>query len=250
MKTSVLQDLSIKKTVLSALLATMVLLWGGLVPAQARADEGFSSYVGIASDYIWRGVSKSDDQVQVFGTIDYLSDSGFYAAISASNVSVYDDNTYELDIDLGLSGDIGDGFSYDVGYIYFAYPDAQGTVEGDGAFTDSNADLDADYGEIYVGIARGAYSVTANFGTNNGDDAQWNDGALYLSGDAEFDIAGELAVVLHVGSYTFDDGGDDYFDYGVSVNRNNFTLGIVGTDNGDDDIKFFVSYTVDIDTVF
>jgi uncharacterized protein (TIGR02001 family) len=244
------QDLFMRKAVLSALSAIMVLLWGGLVPGQAIAYEGFSTYVGIASNYIWRGVSKSDDRVQVFGTIDYMSDSGFYTAISASNVTIEDDNTYELDFDLGFSGDVGDAFSYDVGYIYYAYPDAQGVEEGDGGFPDSNVDLDADYGEVYAGIAYGAYSVTANIGTNNGDDAEWNDGAFYLSGDAEFDIAGELVVVLHAGSYSFDDASEDYFDYGVSVNRNNFTLGIVGTDNGEDDIKVFVSYTVDIDTGF
>jgi len=239
-----------KKTVLWALLAAVVLLCGGLVPGQARADEGFSTYVGIASNYIWRGVSRSDDQVQVFGTVDYLFDSGFYAAISASNVNLYDDNTYELDFDLGFSGDVGDGFSYEAGYIYFAYPDAQGTIEGDGEFPDSNVDLDADFGEIYAGIAYGAYSVTANIGINNGDDAEWNHGALYLSGDAEFDIAGELVVVLHAGSYSFDDASDNYFDCGASVNRNNFTFGIVGTDIDEDDIKVFVSYTIDIDTGF
>jgi len=226
-----------KKAMLSALSATMVLLWGSFTPGQARADEGFSTYVGFASNYIWRGVSRSDDQVQVFGSIDYMSKSGAYAALSASSVSFDDDNTYELDFNLGFAGDVANGFSYDIGYIYSAYPDAQG------------GDLDADFGEIYAGIAYGGYSVTANIGVNNGDDAEWNDGAFYLSGDAEFDIAGELIVVLHAGSYTFDDTGASYFDYGASVNRNNFTLGIVGTDNGDDDIKVFVSYTVDIDTV-
>jgi len=250
MKASALQDLFMKKTVLSALLATVALLSGGLVPGQARADEGFSTYVGIASNYIWRGVSKSDDQVHVFGAIDYMFDSGFYAAMSASNVSIYGDDTYELDFNLGFSGDVGHGFSYDVGYIYFAYPDAQGAEERDGDFLDSNVDLDANFGEIYAGIAYGAYSITANIGINNGDDAEWNDGAFYLSGDAEFDIAGELVVVLHAGSYSFDDASDNYFDCGASVNRNNFTFGIVGTDIDEDDIKVFVSYTIDIDTGF
>jgi len=250
MNTSALPGLFKKKTAFCAPLATVLFLWGGLVPGQAGADEGFSTYVGIASNYIWRGVSKSDDQVHVFGAIDYMFDSGFYAAMSASNVTVYDDDTYELDFNLGFSGDVGDGLSYDIGYIYFAYPDAQGTIKGVGGFPDSNVDLDADYGEIYAGIAYGAYSVTANVGINNGDDAQWNDGAFYLSGDAEFDIAGELVVVLHAGSYTFDDASANYFDYGASVNRKNFTLGIVGTDNDEDDITIFISYTIDIDTGF
>ena len=239
-----------KKAMLSALSATVVLLSGSFTPGQARAEDGISTYVGIASNYIWRGVSRSDDQVHAFGTIDYMFDSGTYAAISASSVSFDDDNTYELNFNLGFSGDVGSGFSYDVGYLYYAYPDAQGAVEEDGDFLDSKGDLDADFGEIYAGIAYGAYSVTANIGVNNGDDAEWNDGAFYLSGDAEFDIAGELIVVLHAGSYTFDDAGANYLDYGASVNRNNFTLGIVGTNNGEDDIKLFVSYTVDIDTGF
>jgi len=222
----------VNKPALWALVATVVLLFGGFAPGQARADEGFSTYVGIASDYIWRGVSRSDDQVHVFGSIDYMFDSGFHAAISASNVSFDGNNTYELDFDLGFSGEVGNGLSYDVGYIYYAYPDAQEAVEEDGALLDSNGDLDADFGEIYAGIAYGGYSITANIGVNNGEDARWNDGAFYLSGDAEFDIAGELVVVLHVGSYTFDDAGANYFDYGASVNRNNFTLGIVGTASG------------------
>ncbi|NMP30466.1 hypothetical protein HII17_02725 [Thalassotalea sp. M1531] len=221
--------------VISSSLATL-----SIAANKAHAVEGLSANVGLTSNYLWRGVTQTDDGAAISGGIDYANESGFYAGTWASNVDFGDDASYELDFYFGFGGDLGDsGFGYDVGYIYYAYPDS---AETDG----SN---EYDFGEIYGSLSYDVFSVTANYGVNNDDGAEWADSALYISADAAFEIAEGLELAFHVGNYTFDDDYDDgdYTDYGVSLSKNGFTFALSDTDMDNDDVKFTISYAIDID---
>jgi len=226
-----------KKSLLSIALTT-VLATSALVSTQASAVEGLSANVAATSNYLWRGVSQTGDAAAISGGIDYANDSGFYAGTWVSNVDFDDDASYELDFYLGFSGQISEDVGYDVGYIYYAYPDS--------AEVDSTNEYD--FGEIYGGLNYSYFSVTAYYGVNNDDGAEFADSSLYLSGDAEFEVADGLTLALHVGSYDYDkDNGEDYVDYGVSLSKDGFTFGLSDTDLDNDDLKVFVSYSVDID---
>ena len=93
------------------------------------------------------------------------------------------------------------------------------------------------------------FSVSANYGVNNDDGAEWADSALYISADAELEVAEGLTLALHIGDYSFDDDykSDDYSDYGVSLSKDGFTFAVSDTDMDNDDLKFTVSYSIDID---
>ena len=72
------------------------------------------------------------------------TESGFYAGTWASNASWGAMKT-EVDVYFGFGGDLSNSISYDVGYIYFAYPDS---------VSDEN-----DFSEIHASIsASGLYS--------------------------------------------------------------------------------------------
>ena len=210
-----------------------------LVSAPTLAVEGLSANIGAISNYLWRGVSQTDDAAAISGGIDYSTASGFYAGTWVSNVDFGDDASFELDLYLGYSGTINENIGYDVGYIYYAYPDS----------AESDNDNEYDFGELYANISFANITLGANYGIHNDDGAQWADKALYLAADAEFKVAEGLALNLHIGHYSFDDNfdDDDYTDYGISLSKNSFTFGLSDTDMDNDDLKFTVSYSVDID---
>lgn len=228
------------KKALSTWAVLSTLAAGTFVSTQAAAVEGLSANVGLTSNYLWRGVTQTDDAAAISGGIDYAADSGFYAGTWASNVDFGDDASYELDFYFGFGGDLGDsGFGYDVGYIYYAYPDS----------SESDSSNEYDFGELYGSLSYGVFSVTANYGVNNDDGAEWADSALYISADAAFEVAPGLELGLHIGNYSFDDDYDDgdYTDYGVSLSKDGFTFAVSDTDMDNDDLKFVVSYSIDID---
>ncbi|MGA1561914.1 MAG: TorF family putative porin, partial [Gammaproteobacteria bacterium] len=74
-----------KKTLLSLSIAAAAVS----VPAQA-ADIGggfdLSGNMALTSNYIWRGVSQSDDDPAIQGGLDLAHESGVYAGVWASNV--------------------------------------------------------------------------------------------------------------------------------------------------------------------
>ena len=196
------------------------------------ATAEVSANVAATSNYLWRGLEQTGGDAAVSGGIDYTSESGFYAGTWTSNVAW----GTELDLYGGYAADINDSMSYDVGFIYFAYPDAD----------------DADFSEVYgsftfSGLTVGASVLTSAEGFDAGD-------SIYVNADYALALSNEAEVAFHVGSYSGDavDGwyGESAIDFGVSLSKDNFTFGVSKTDYDDgansDDMKFYVSYSVDI----
>jgi uncharacterized protein (TIGR02001 family) len=96
--------------------------------ASAQEDEGalsFSWNIGAASDYVFRGVSQTGEDPQVFGGIDFTVDK-FYAGAWASNVDFGDETDGEVDVYAGFKPTAGP-VNLDFGVIYYGYinePDA------------------------------------------------------------------------------------------------------------------------------
>lgn len=131
----------IRKTILCAIPALMSLT--GV--AQAVTIEGNAA---VASNYIWRGMTQSDDKAAVSGGLDVSGDSGLYAGTWVSNIDFGTAASYELDLYAGYAGESGD-FSYDIGYIAYLYPDA--------------GIQDYDFAEMYLSLGYGAASVTYSY---------------------------------------------------------------------------------------
>ena len=64
--------------------------------AQAQEGPKLSYNIGLASDYVFRGVSQTDENAQIFGGVD-LTAGKFYAGTWASNVDFGDDTDAEID---------------------------------------------------------------------------------------------------------------------------------------------------------
>ena len=94
-------------------------------------DHDIEANVTLATDYVWRGVSQTDNKPAIQGGFDYSYDTGWYgiglyAGTWASNVDATffggdNDPQIELDGYLGVNGSIGE-FGWDVGWLRYFYP--------------------------------------------------------------------------------------------------------------------------------
>jgi uncharacterized protein (TIGR02001 family) len=216
----------------------------------ANAGE-WSANASMTNNYIWRGLTQSENEAAVQGGIDYAADSGFYMGTWASNVNYGGGDTfsYEHDVYAGYAFDAG-GVSWDVGYLYYNY--------------DSQAKYD--FGEVYIGMGLGdfgiTYSLLANTEADEPEGADFGFGeASYLSLDYGFELSNGVAVGLHFGhhegdfAYDFNVTDGSYNDYNITFSKDGFTFMITDTDVGgdsagqmydNDSVKFVVSYGVDI----
>lgn len=198
---------------------------------EVSASE-WSANAAATSNYLWRGLEQTGGKAAVSGGIDYAADSGFYAGTWASNADWAEGMTYELDFYAGFGGSISESVSYDVGFIYFAYPD-----ETSG---------DADFSEIYGSISFNALTVGVAV-LADGEGGDFGD-TIYANVDYSFALANEAEVALHIGSYSGDWLAEDSIDYGISISKGGFTFGVSDTDldGAAGDPKVYLSYSFDI----
>lgn len=237
-----------KKTLLTAALTSSTLF------AVSPAYADLSANVSVTNNYIWRGLTQTTNEAAVQGGIDYAHDSGFYAGTWASNVQYGADDVYSYEHDLyaGYSGEVGD-ISYDVGYLYYNY--------------DSEANFD--FSEVYGSIGFMNLSATLYLlADTEADEAPGQDfgfgEASYISLDYALPLQNGVEIGLHVGHHegdfaeAFNGLTDSYNDWAISVAKDGFTFAVTGTDMDsdmpaaqggydNDEIKFVVSYAVDID---
>ena len=85
----------------------------------AVAEGEWSGNVAITSDYVWRGISQTDEDPAIQGGFDYANGM-FYAGTWASNVDFGDDSDTNIEVDFygGLAGALESGVTWDVGVIY------------------------------------------------------------------------------------------------------------------------------------
>jgi len=168
----------------------------------AHAEGVISANVALTTDYVFRGVSLSDNGPAIQGGFDYTADL-FYAGVWASNVV----EGIELDLYAGWTPSTGP-IDWDIGAIGYFYPGA----DDDGA--------EFDYVEFLLGASTGlteqltvgaeVYYAPENFG-DTGE-------AIYVEVNAEYAISDALAVSAAFGNQSIEDpdgapGGAEEDDY-------------------------------------
>src|SRR5690606_18429041 len=109
-------------------IAVATLLSAGLMLA-GNASAEVSGSVAVVSDYLFRGVTQTNENPALQGGVTWNHESGFYAGAWGSSISWLSDSDpeissqVELDGFIGFAGDFGEsGFGYDVGATYYWYP--------------------------------------------------------------------------------------------------------------------------------
>lgn len=199
-------------------------------PAMAWESEdgahSTSASVVLSSEYVWRGISQSDEDPAISGSFDYAHASGFYAGLWSSNVDYGDDASMEIDAYLGYTNEIGEtSISYDVGFMRYMFPGE-----------------DYNFNEVYGSLS---YSIFTAGIAHSSDALGQGENGTYYNLDAAYDLPMGLTLAAGVGHYdadedTFAVGEDSYSHYylGVATELAGFGLDLTysDTDNNADDI--------------
>jgi len=180
----------------------------------------FSANVGLTSEYLFRGLSQTDDAPAIQGGFDYevelAKPVALYLGVWGSNVDfneggTVDGATIEVDLYGGLRGNIGDtGLGWDVGFIYYSYPGAASSLNYD--FIEAQAALSYDFGLAAV-------TASVNYSPENFGDSG---SALYPKLAVDVPVARTgLTLSGYVAKQYIDDeatfGSPDYVEWNLSV---------------------------------
>ena len=203
-----------KKTTLSvaiALLATNQL-------ALAAEDESFygwseSASIALTTDYVWRGISQTNNDPAIQAQFDLTHESGFYVGAWASNVEFADGSETSLELDAFAGFTRGTDFggflptelTYDIGYLHYEFPATSG----------------ANINEIYFGAAIAPIddmNFSVYYYHDIGVENKFANGYVDLSTDYTLPSwAGGVTLLAHAGHYNRKAGSDDYWDWKLGV---------------------------------
>jgi len=218
---------------------------------ESNVDSGLSANISVVSNYIWRGLTQTDNRPAIQGGIDYTHESGLYLGNWNSNITWVADEGYannshfEMNFYAGLKKEwLGSGFASDIGFIQYYYP-SSGTNAG---FTNPNT------GEVYIaqnftmgrfsGYGKFSYSVTNSQGFSNSTGSNYSEFNVdYETGFFNFTLNTHIGYQQVQGQYSqAGEASANYLDWLVGVTKDfgdGFTASLtyVGTNvrkgNGD-----------------
>ena len=150
----------------------------GAVLSQDASAAGWGGSLGVASDYVFRGVTQSDGKPSAQGDVHYHAAAGWFAGLWAASVerSSSRGTTAELNAYLGYSLPLADAWNATVSAVHYDYPwnkphqrysydEVVGTVAyADRLFLTAAASPDTSVGTTYgVSERRAAYSYDLAF---------------------------------------------------------------------------------------
>ncbi|MBL0029710.1 MAG: hypothetical protein IPO95_11865 [Rhodanobacteraceae bacterium] len=169
----------------------------------------FSASATLTSDYVFRGISQSQEDWALQGELAFEHESGFYGGIWGSSVDfIPDDASYldedganlELDLYVGYSWDLADKWVGDVQVVRYVYP---GTNEG----------VDYDYAEL-IGSVSYDEMITATIGYSN-DVYNLDDDGIYFGLSGSYGLPWwDLSLDGEVGHYSIGSGEALYDEHG------------------------------------
>ncbi|MBB5685455.1 TorF family putative porin [Sphingobium boeckii] len=181
------------------------LIAASISSAAAAQDEPagpitVSGSVALVSDYRFRGVSQTDEEMAIQGGFTVNHESGFYVGTWGSNLSgwgTFGGANMELDIYGGFKIPVGGG-ALDVGLTWYMYPGGFSNTD----FAEPYAKLSGTMGPVSL-LAGVAYApkqeALGNF-SNTPQSAGQSEDNLYLWGDASTGIPNTpLTLKAHIG---------------------------------------------------
>jgi uncharacterized protein (TIGR02001 family) len=211
----------------------------------ADAQAGTSGNVSLTSDYVFRGVSQSNQEPALQGGVEFASEKGGYIGSWGSSISWLSDlsttaapisSGLELDLYGGYRGKFSDAVSYDVGALYYWYP-------GDFPSGFNSADTL----ELYAGITVAAsdkVSLGAKYSVSTTDLFGYvdSDGSGYLDLSANFTVGAGVTINTHAGKQWIEGNAPfEYTDWKLGATKafdNGFSIGVAYTGTNADDALY------------
>ena len=179
----------------------------------AHAEGSVSASVGFTTDYVFRGVTQTDNGPAIQGSFDYATDF-FYAGVWGSNVNFGGDESLELDAYVGITPTTGP-INWDLALVGYFYPGAD--------------DVGAEF-DYFEGIVGASTSVTEQFSVGGqvayspeftGETGE----GIYYEVNGAFALSDAASLSAAWGNQDVDDLGDyDTWNVGGSYATHGFTI--------------------------
>lgn len=214
------------RTVITTLLAAAFL------SAPALAQDSFDTapppavtvggQVALLNDYRFRGLTQTNEDAALQGTVTATHESGLSAGVFVSNIagrtpgdSLFGYGGVEVDLFGGYSRTIASGLIGEVGATYYLYPDNLRGRSTD--YIEPYVALSYDLGPAQARLSA-AYAPSGQAGLGDRD-------SLYASGDLKVGVpTTPLTVVGHfgyttgaLGTYNLRSADRDYFDWSLGM---------------------------------
>ena len=176
-----------------------------------------SANIGLYSQYVFRGLTQTNEKPALQGGFDLSHESGLYAGIWASNISWISDATpgasasLEADIYGGFKHGFNDTLTGDVGFLHYAYP---------GSFP--NGFTKADTNELYLGLDAKWITLRYSYALGNTFGSPDTRGSNYIDLSLTHELFAGINGVAHIGRqrYTGPNSSNlSYTDWKLGLNR-------------------------------
>lgn len=194
-------------------------LASALLLAAGSAHAGTSGTLALTSDYLFRGLSQTNQEPALQGGVEYAHDGGFYAGIWGSNISWLSDyssaslpisSSVELDGYVGWRVPLGETLKLDAGVYTYYYPGTypQGFVR---PYTT----------EAYVGLLWGPGSLKYYHAVTNLFGFADSDGSGYLDASVNYEFSPGWVLNGHAGRQRVKGfSAASYTDWKLGLTRN------------------------------
>lgn len=187
--------------------------------AAGHAAAASSGTLALTSDYLFRGISQTNQKPALQGGIEYAHDSGFYTGAWGSNISWLSDyssaatpisSSLELDVYAGWRGNLGESLKLDAGIYTYYYPGdyPHGFVR---PYTT----------EVYVGLALGPAALKYYHSAGNLFGFADSHGSGYLDASVNYEFSPGWLLNTHAGRQRVKSNpAASYTDWKLGLTRN------------------------------
>ena len=186
-----------------------------------ESPHSTSANFGVYSQYVFRGLTQTNEDPALQGGFDYWHASGFYAGTWLSNISWFSDlnpgNSVSLEWDTyaGFRKTWAEAQELvtDVGFLHYEYPGSYPSP--------AHGILKPHTDEVYVGLGwkwaalKYSYAVSDLFGIPDCE------GSSYLDLTVTIPLPKSFSIALHAGKQTYEGGNNDelfgYEDYRTTL---------------------------------
>ena len=204
------------KHITSLTTLTLVAASGFAQAAAPQSSFTTTANVAIASDYVYRGVSQTDNSFAVQGGFDVSHTSGLSAGVWASSVDgpAVGTASSEVDAYAGLSLSLSKDITASLGYIQYLY--------------EKNSSLNT--GEVNVALSGYGLTAKASFAVSDYFGVADSEGTAYydLSYTYAIEQLNKLALTLHYG-LTDGHGAQvsyQHYSVGLALPLDSYTVGV------------------------
>ena len=218
------------KKILNLILAISLFAATSVVMAEGPLDKGnFSANIAYTTDYVFRGISLSNDNAAISGGFDW-GYSGFYVGTWGSSISPVEDETMEIDFYGGYGGELG-GVSYTLDLLYYFYPGQSGDPTPDLDFFEFGGSLGYTFDTSLKPTVGMSIMHSTDFTGETGS-------ATYYKPTLGLSLPADFSLTFTYGYQDFDEdkvGINGYDHWGVDISKSlsifDFTIGYSDTDS-------------------